>query len=59
MGVKNDKPLLADTTKVEVCKVGAMLFAVVMLMRVQMLYLSDSIARKFFKNLNFRHFYQG
>lgn len=56
MGVKNDKALLADTTKVEVCKVGAMLFVVVMLMRLQMLYLYDSIARKFVKNLNFRPF---
>jgi hypothetical protein len=55
MGVKNDKALL-DTTKVEVCKVGAMLFAVVMLMRLQMLYLYDSIARKFVKNLIFRPF---
>lgn len=50
MGVKNDKALLADATKVEFWKAGAMLFAVVMLIRVQMLYLYDSIARKFMKN---------
>lgn len=56
MGVKNDKALLPDTTKVEVFKVGAMLFAVVMLMRLQMLYLYGSIARKFAKNLKFRPF---
>jgi hypothetical protein len=56
MGVKNDKALLPHTTKVEVCKVGDMLFAVVMLMKLQMLYLYGSIARKFAKNLKFRHF---
>ena len=57
MGVKNDKALLADTTKVELWIFVAIWFAVVMLMSVQMLYLYDSIARKFVRNLIFRSFH--